>query len=254
MTHHPGQGLQADAALSDALVPVLPGAGWVLAVVEVDSLQPVQADDLVKLCQHAVQIADDVVSAVGDMAGIQTDAHVILELHPVQNLPQFLEAAAHLTALSCHGLQQNGGGLVRGENGVQALGNKGDAGLHPLPHMAAGVEVVVLTGHMLHAPQVVGHGLPGKGAVLLLRAAEVQGIGCVGDDGGEAVFRHQGHQGFGIRRVQVLGLAPPGISGEKLKGIRPQLQRLPPHGGKALGGGQVTADVQHKAPPDRVLL
>ena len=111
--------------------------------------------------------------------------------------------------------------------------------------MAAGMEVVILAGDEFHAPQVVGHGLPGEGPVFLLRTAEVQGIGRVGDDGGEMVFFHQGHQRRRVGAVQVLGLAPPGIAGKKLKGIRPQLQRLPPHGGKALGGGQVTSDVQH---------
>ena len=67
----------------------------------------------------------------------------------------------------------------------------------------------------------------------------------MGDDGGEAVLRHQGHQRRRVGGVQVLSLAPPGIAGKKLKRIRPQLQRLPSHGGKALGGGQVTADMQH---------
>ena len=103
--------------------------------------------------------------------------------------------------------------------------------------MAAGMEVVVLAGDVVQAAQIVGHGLPGELPVGSLHAAEVQGVGGVGDDGSEAVLRQQGGQAGGVCRVQVFGLAPPGISGKELKGIRPQLQCLPPHGGKALGGG-----------------
>ena len=50
---------------------------------------------------------------------------------------------------------------------------------------------------------------------------------------------------LGVGGVQLLCPAPPGISGEKLKGVRLQRQGLAAHGRKALGGGQVTADVQH---------
>ena len=71
----------------------------------------------------------------------------------------------------------------------------------------------------------------------------------MGDNGGEAVLRQQGLQRRRVGGIQILGPAPPGISGKKLKGVRAQLQRLPPHSGKALGGREVTADVQHKEPP-----
>ena len=51
-----------------------------------------------------------------------------------------------------------------------------------------------------------------------------------------AVILHERRQRSRVRRVQFLGLAPPGIPGEKLKGVRPQFQRLPAHSQKALGG------------------
>ena len=74
---HPGQGFQADATLADARVSVFVGADGVFAVVEMDGFQAVQADHAVKLRQYAVQVADDVVAAVGDMAGVQADAHFV---------------------------------------------------------------------------------------------------------------------------------------------------------------------------------
>ena len=77
--------------------------------------------------------------------------------------------------------------------------------------MAAGMEVVILSWHMLQPSQVVRHGLPGEYPVLLLRAAEVQSIGSVGDNGAEAVPGQQVPQGCSVRRVQVLGPAALGL-------------------------------------------
>lgn len=87
---------------------------------------------------------------------------------PVQNGPQLLKTAAYFAALACHGLQQNGGGLIGPQDGVESVGNESDAGLASLPHMAAGMEVVILSWHMLQPSQVVRHGLPGEYPVLLL--------------------------------------------------------------------------------------
>ena len=212
-----------------------------------DGPQLFQADDAVKLRQHPVQVAHEVISGVGDVAGVQADAHPVGERHPVQDGPQLLEPAAHLAALAGHGLQQHGGGLLRPEDGVEPLGDQVDAGLDALAHMAAGVEVVELPRQVLQPPEVVRHGLPGEEAVLLLRAAEVQDVGGVCHDGAEAALRQQVPEGGRVRLVQSFGLASSWVAGEELKGVRPQLQRLAAHGREALGGGQVTADIQHDA-------
>ena len=212
-----------------------------------DGPEPLQADNAVELRQHAVQVSRDVVPGVPDVAGIQAHAHLLSQVHPVQNGPDLFKAAAHLAALARHGLQQHRGGLVRAEDGIEALGDEGDARLDPLAHMAAGVEVIELAGDVLQPHEVVRHGLLGEGAVFLLGPAEVQRVGGVGHDGGKAPLPKQRHQRRGVIRVQVLGPASPGIAGEKLKGIRPQLQSLAAHGRKAFGGGQVASDVQHKS-------
>ena len=78
-----------------------------------DGPQPGQADDLVKLRQHPVQVVYKVVAPVGDVAGVQAHPQLVRELHLVQDGAQFLKAAAHLRALSRHGLQQHRGGLLR---------------------------------------------------------------------------------------------------------------------------------------------
>ena len=42
---------------------------------------------------------------------------------------------------------------------AQGVDNELDAGIDPLTHMCAGMEIVELPGQRLHALQVLGHGL-----------------------------------------------------------------------------------------------
>ncbi len=72
-------------------------ADGILAVVQVNGFQPVQADDVIKHLQNAVQIPNDVIAAIIHMAGIQTNAHALLLLYSVQNGAQLLKASADLT-------------------------------------------------------------------------------------------------------------------------------------------------------------
>ena len=67
------------------------GAHGVQTVVQVEGLQTVQADDPVKLRQNTVQIPGHIVPGIGDVAGIQTDPHLLRQRYPVQNFPQLLE-------------------------------------------------------------------------------------------------------------------------------------------------------------------
>ena len=212
------------------------GAAEIQTVIQMNGPQPLQSDGPVKFRQNAVQIVNDVIPGVGNVAGVQTDAHLPRQLHPIQNLPQFLKASAYLAALPGHGLQQYRCRLFRGQDGVESFRDIGDPGFGPLSHMAAGVEIVKLPRYVLHTAQIVRHGVPCEKTVLFLRAAEIQGVRGMGDDRCEAVILHERHQRRRVRRVQFLGLAPPGIPGEKLKGVRPQFQRLPAHSQKALGG------------------
>ena len=207
--------------------------------------QPVEADDLVKGRQHAVNIPGDVVPGVGHVAGVQAYAHLLRQRHPVQYLPQLLKPAAHLAALARHGLQQHGGADVRRENGVERVGDLGDARLHPLAGVAAGVEVVHVAGDIFHPLQVVRHGHPGKLPGVLVLGAGVDGVGRVGHDGAEAVFLRQGPKGRRVGAVNGFRFTAPWVPGEKLEGVGPQGQGCLPHGQKAVGGGEMASDVQH---------
>ena len=214
-------------------------------------LQLCKADDPVKLRQHAVDVPGDIVARVGDVAGVQTDAHLFPQLRAVDDLPQLLEAAAHLRALAGHGLQQHRGAVFRPEDGVEGLRDLADARLHPLLRVAAGVEVVVVPRQIFHALQVVRQRHPGKLPGALCPGAGVDGVGRVGHQQPEAVFRQQRPQRRRVVGVDGLGLAAPGIAGEKLECIGADIQRRPPHGQKAVGGGEVTADRQHGVAPFR---
>ena len=210
-----------------------------------DGLQPPQPNDLVKLLQHPVQVARNVVAAVGDVAGVQAHAQLVRKLHPVENGPQFLKAAAHLRALARHSLQQHRGGLLRRQNGVEVLRNQRDAHFRPLLHVAAGVEVVQAAGDVLQPGQVVGHGLPGEGAQALVGGAGVQGVGGVGQNGEEPLLLGEGPVGGHVLQIQGLGLAAPGIAGEELEGVGPNLYGFFPHGQVALGAGKMASYFQH---------
>ena len=230
---------------------VLVGAQGVHAVVDVHSLQPVEADDPVELRQHAVDVPGDVIPRVGDVAGVHADAQPVAQRHAVHDLPQLLEAAAHLRALAGHGLQQHRGVLLRLEDGVEGIGDLADAHLRPLLRVAAGVEVVVVPRQVFHALQVIRQGHAGKLPGVLRSGAGVDGVGRVGHQRPKPVFRQQRQQRRRVVGVDGLGLAAPGIAGEKLECIGADIQRRPPHGQKAVGGGEVTADGQHSVAPFR---
>ena len=89
------------------------GTQGVHAVVDMQGLEPVQSQYPVELLQNALQIVDHIIPAVGHMAGVEADAQLIAQFHPVNDGPQLFKGAAHLAALARHGLQQHCGGLLR---------------------------------------------------------------------------------------------------------------------------------------------
>ena len=89
-------------------MPVLVTAAGIEAVVEVHGVQTLEPDHAVKLREHAVKVAGDVIPRVPDVAGVEADADMLLQLHAVDDGAQLFEAAADLTALAGHGLEQHG--------------------------------------------------------------------------------------------------------------------------------------------------
>lgn len=169
VVHHAAEGLKPQRTLADAGVTILAGTAGVETVVDVDGPQAVKADDPVERRQHAVQIADDVVPGIGHVAGVEAHPQLLPKRHPVEDLPQLLKPASDLRALAGHGLQQHCGVDFRCQDGVEGVGDQGDAGFGALTGVAAGMEVVEVPRQQLHPPQIVGQRQVGEltGALVL---------------------------------------------------------------------------------------
>ena len=167
-------------------------------------------------------------------------------LHAVDDGAQLLKAAAYLAALSGHGLQKDRGRLAGAEDVVERLGDQLNADLRALLDVAAGVEVIEAAGEVLQPREIVRHGVFGELPQLGVRGAGVQRVGCVGQNGEEAVLRGKRAVGRGVRLVDGLGRAAPGIAGKKLKGVGADLRRRFSHGQKSLGRGEMTSDFEHE--------
>lgn len=66
-----------------------------------------KSDYAVELLQHAVQIVDDIIARIMDVAGVETDSQAAVILDLVNNRRDLLEAAANLGALARHRLQRD---------------------------------------------------------------------------------------------------------------------------------------------------
>ena len=108
------------------------------------------------------------------MAGVQADAHFFGQFHPVQNGPQLLKPAAHLAALSGHGLQCDVTVLVFGKHFIQSLSDPVNSGFHPCAYVGSGMEdqdsgthgdgTLDLQSEKFHR-DLVGGGIDGVGQV-----------------------------------------------------------------------------------------
>ena len=232
-------------AFADFFVAVLVAGRRVFAVVDMDGLEPIQTDNPVKLGNHAVQIVDDIVAAVGNVAGIKTYPQLVVDGYTVDDGPKLLKAAADLAALAGHGFQQHRGGLLLGKDFVKHFGDVGNALFDPLTYVASRMKIIIVPRGVFHPPQVVCHGFLGELPCFLLVGAGVQCVGCVCQYAGKMMLRRKGQEFLDILFIDGLGFASSGVSGEKLKGISPQLHRGFPHMKVPLGCRQVTADMQH---------
>ena len=89
------QCVKTDAALPNACVPVFVRATGIQAVIQMNSLETFKTDNPVKFVQHAIQVMDDIITAIPDVAGIQAYTQFVLQFYPVNDGPQFLERTAN---------------------------------------------------------------------------------------------------------------------------------------------------------------
>ena len=128
---------------------------------------------------------------------------------------------------------------------VEHLDDEVCAHLDALLDVAAGVEVVVVAGHILHAPQIVGHRFGGKTTDIRISRAGVERVGRMGDDLGDVVFSCELQEGCDVTLVDGLGTATAWVTGEELEGVGADRYGGFAHGEEAFGGREVTTDSKH---------
>ena len=101
------QSLESEFPFADARMAVFAGGAHVETVVEVDGMEVGQPDHAIELVKDAVEVIDDVVAGIPDVAGIETDAELFLAVHAVDDGGELFEAASDLRALARHGFQEN---------------------------------------------------------------------------------------------------------------------------------------------------
>ena len=186
----------------------------------------------------------DVVAAVPDVAGVEADTELVIVFDAVDDGAQFLKRAADLRALARHRLQEHGRLLVRREHIVELLCDEFDALLSSLPDVAAGVEVVEIAGQVLEALDVVGHRLVCKAPQIFLSGTGIHRVGGMRDKRDDTLIFLVLQEGFDICEVELFRPAAARIAREEGKRVCPETAGLTAHGEKALGGGEMAADVQ----------
>ena len=256
MPRHGKERIQSDLAPAGRRVAVAVAAARLHAVVEMHRAEAVQPDRPVKPLEHAVQIVPDVIPCGKHMAGIETHAEPIGAAGPVDQFRNLLKRTADLAALAGHGFDQQH--RVRphaGKHLFQQLGREAHAGLHPLPGMAAGMEIVQAARQQVQPFEIVLHGHRRKLPDARIRRAGVERVRRVRNGRPKTMLRLQRRERSRVRFIDRLCPAAARIARKKLKGVRADAQRVPPHFGKPAGGRQMTADVQHRRfsfpPPHR---
>ena len=72
-----------DLAFADTSVAVLVRIAIVETIIQMDRFQSVEADNTVEFFENAVEVVDDIIACVVDMARIETYAHFIRQRYTV---------------------------------------------------------------------------------------------------------------------------------------------------------------------------
>ena len=213
---------------------VLMRAAGIQTVVQMDGFQPVDADDLVELAHYAVEVSRYVIARVPNMARVQTHAHVVGQLHAVDDARDFLERAPDFASLSCHRLKQKRGRLVGVQHLVERVCDHFNAGVGALPCVASRVHVVKLTRCFLHSHEVIRQRRARKLARFGVLRTRVERIGRVRQDARDAVRRGELVERCHVGGVDCLRLAPARVAREELERVRVNRDGVFCHRQKAL--------------------
>lgn len=243
---------QPDRSFADARMPVLSAAEAEETVVEMQREKPIQPDDAVERFKNAVKIVFDVVPRAVNVTGVEANADFVLKVDAKEQFGDFLERAAKLRAVSGHRFEQHGRGLVGLQRFVEKIACLPDTRRNPALDMTAGMQVIKLTGKILHPLNVLLHAAKRKIAHSFVGRSGVKRIRRVRDERTESIFAAERHQLVCVRRVDGLCVSAARIAGEKLKRIRADRARDASRGGVTLRAGKMAAEIDwlgfHKTP------
>ena len=228
------ESIQTQASCSKTFMTVLVAGEGILTVVYMQGTELVQSENTVEFRKNAVQITHNIIAAVINMAGIQTDTHIVAS-YSIDDGFQFLKFSAHFAALASHGLQQNFDRVIMAQGIFQRRGNIFDASFCSLTHMAAGMEIVEISGQRSHTTQIILQNFSRKSPGFRVPGTQVHGIGTVGNQRCKAMFLQHRNRLCRVRRILRFCLAAPGIPGKEGKGIGSDGQSRFHHGGIAAG-------------------
>jgi len=185
--------------------------------------------------QHPVEVVDQVVAGVVQVAGVEADPHLFLQRDAVEDAAEFLEAAPDFAALAGHCFEQHRRVQFRRQHRVELVDDQRDAGLFALSDVAAGVKVVEVARQPLHARQVVKHRFQREIARFRVGRTRVERVGSVRQQLAETVFGGQREKGVDVALVEILGLAAAWVAREELECVGADRQRVAAHAEEAVG-------------------
>ena len=124
-------------------MPVFLTAHRIFIIIQMDCLKPFQPDDFVKTLKNAVQIIDNIIAAVIDMAGIKANADTVFPLHPLYNIRQLFKRAAHFCSFSRHRFKKDRRiQILIVHRKIHHIRNERNRFLRTLFQMRSGVEII----------------------------------------------------------------------------------------------------------------
>ena len=144
---------------------------------------------------------------------------MVRKIHAPDDLCQLLKRPADLRPFAGHRLQQERGGLLRLQHGVQGGCNLLYTRLDALLHMRTGMHVVQLMRRLLHTAEALGQHHEREIARLLLVGGGVQRVRRVRQDALDAMLGRIGGKGRDVFRVDGLRTAAARVAREELERV-----------------------------------
>ena len=111
------------------------GTARVHTVIDMQSLEFFQTDHSIKFIQHSVKVINYIIPGITDVTCIKAYSHFFFVICTQNDFGKLFKPAADLTALSGHGLKQDGSGLLLSDYLVEQVTYELYALFNSLSHM-----------------------------------------------------------------------------------------------------------------------